>query len=128
MSEFQKCCCIRRFALPLKKEVTADFINGTYEEMFSNWRNKMYIASEENNNHLAFMSLCSFNAMVSAISEEVNIAEYNALKFYDPKNLKKTANEFDNLLGDYLNEYQKVNLQVERYKDIDSFVQHYLAY
>ena len=37
-----------------KKPVTADIIGGTYEEMYSNWRNKMYLAASTGNRHLAF--------------------------------------------------------------------------
>ena len=110
-----------------KKAVTADSINGTYEEMFSNWRNKMYLASNENNRHLALMSLVSLSAMISDISEGTDIDDYNALKCYNPQNLRNTAAAFDDLLNDYLKEYQKAGLRAERYKDIDSFVQHYLG-
>lgn len=110
-----------------KKAVTADSINGTYEEMFSNWRNKMYVASGENNRHLALMSLVSLSAMISDISEGTDIDDYNALKCYNPQNLRNTAAAFDDLLNDYLKEYQKAGLRAERYKDIDSFVLHYLG-
>lgn len=42
---------------PVQKKPTADVIGGTYEEMFSNWRNKMYNASQMQDRHLAFMSI-----------------------------------------------------------------------
>ncbi len=108
-----------------KKNVTPNSIGGTYEEMFSNWRNKMYFAAKEN---LAFMSMVSFNAMISDICEKTDIGEYNVFKGYDPKNLEKTAAAFDDLINEYLQkEYRKANLQAERYKDIDSFVRQYLG-
>lgn len=109
-----------------RKPVTADSISGTYEEMFSNWRNKMYIASEENNRHLAFMSMVSLSAMISDVGEEADIAGYNVLGGYDPQDLKKTAAAFDDLLNEYLKEYRKANIQVTRYRDIDDFVGKYL--
>lgn len=111
-----------------KKNVTPNSIGGTYEEMFSNWRNKMYFAAKENNRHLAFMSMVSFNAMISDICEKTDIGEYNVFKGYDPKNLEKTAAAFDDLMNEYLQkEYRKANLQAERYKDIESFVRQYLG-
>ena len=111
-----------------KKNATPNSIGGTYEEMFSNWRNKMYFAAKENNRHLAFMSMVSFNAMISDICEKTDIGEYNVFKGYDPKNLEKTAAAFDDLINEYLQkEYRKANLQAERYKDIDSFVRQYLG-
>lgn len=110
-----------------KKSLTADSIKGTYEEMFSNWRNKMYAAADEDNLHLAFMSMISLNAMISDLREEVDIADYDTFAGYCPQNLRKTANAFDDLIKEYLKEYQRVSLQVEHYRDIDEFITHYLG-
>lgn len=52
-----------------KKPVTADTIGGTYEEMYSNWRNKMHLAAATGNRHLAFMSLISANAYDNLLDE-----------------------------------------------------------
>lgn len=111
--------------LEQKKPVLADSIRGTYEEMFSNWRNKMYAASDMDNRHLAFMSMVSLNAMLSGLYDEVEIASYDVFGGYDPQNLRKTAQAFDDLIMEYAKEYQKVNLQVSRFQDIDAFVAHY---
>ena len=45
-------------------------LGGTYEEMYSNWRNKMHAAAEAGNRHLAFMSLVSAKAMFDEIHSE----------------------------------------------------------
>lgn len=113
--------------LTQKKPVSADAIRGTYEEMFSNWRNKMYAASDENNRHLAFMSMISLNAMISDLEDEVEIASYNVFDGYKPQDLRKTAQAFDDLTREYLKEYQKANLQVERYQNIEAFTVRYLG-
>lgn len=112
--------------LTQKKSVTADSLRGTYEEMFSNWRNKMYAASDEDDRHLAFMSMISLNAMISDMSEEVEIASYDVFGGYNPQNLRETAQAFDDLTTDYLKEYQKVDLPVARYQNIDAFIAQYL--
>lgn len=110
-----------------KRPLTADSIKGTYEEMFSNWRNKMYVAADEDNLHLAFMSMINMHAMISDLGEETDIADYDTFDGYDSQNLRKTANAFDDMLKKYLKEYQRVNLQVEHYRDIDEFIKHYLG-
>ncbi|MDE6567023.1 MAG: nucleotidyltransferase domain-containing protein [Lachnospiraceae bacterium] len=109
-----------------KKPVSVDSVRGTYEEMFSNWRNKMYYASDKNNRHLAFMSMISLHDMFSELGDKMEIDSYHALDGYDPQNLRKTAQAFDDLIQEYLKEYQKVNLQVARYPDVDAFVTQYL--
>lgn len=112
-------------AIPNQKKPTADVIGGTYEEMFSNWRNKMYYASKSQNRHLAFMSITSLNAMLSEISAETEIGDYQVFDGYDPNDLQKTAQAFDNFLKEYLKEYQEAGLEPNRFNDIDSFVKNY---
>ncbi|MDE7186902.1 MAG: hypothetical protein K2O13_05275, partial [Lachnospiraceae bacterium] len=108
-----------------KKSVTSDALIGTYEEMYSNWRNKMYEAAETGNRHLAFMSLISAQAMFSEMSSEADIGRYDVLSGYDPQDLHKTAKAYDDILREYLKEYEKAGIQVKRYSDMDAFVQAY---
>lgn len=112
--------------IPVHKKEAADVIGGTYEEMFSNWRNKMYYAFKSQDRHLAFMSIASLSAMLSEISTEAKIGDYNIFDIYDPEDLQKTAQAFDNFLEEYLKEYRKANIEPNRYKNIDLFVKHYL--
>jgi len=108
-----------------KKTAAQDTLTGTYEEMYSNWRNKMYLAAETGNRHLAFMSLISSNAMFSEMSEEADIDRYNALEGYDSQDLHKTAKAYDDILNEYLKEYRKAGIPVKHFPDIDAFA---LAY
>lgn len=108
-----------------KKAATQDALAGTYEEMYSNWRNKMYLAAETGNRHLAFMSLVSAGAMFSEIGSEVNVDRCDILGGYDSQDLHKTAKSYDDVLEEYLREYDKVGLQAKRYSDMDAFVRDY---
>ena len=108
------------------KKVSADVIEGTYEEMFSNWRNKMYYASQRQDRHLAFMSIVNLNAMLFEISSEAEIGSYSVFDGYDPNDLQKTAQMFDDFLKDYLEEYRKAVIEQNRFGDIYSFVKRYL--
>ena len=108
-----------------KKTVAGDTLIGTYEEMYSNWRNKMHLAAKTGNRHLAFMSLISANAMFSEINSEVDISRYDALSGYDSQDLYKTAEAYDGILNEYLKEYRKAGIQVKHYSDIDAFVLDY---
>lgn len=108
-----------------KKPVTADTLAGTYEEMYSNWRNKMHAAAESRNRHLAFMSLVSCHAMLSEIGSETDIDGYEVMGVYDPLDLHKTARAYDDMMNEYLKEYQKAGIQAKHYDDIDAFVRDY---
>lgn len=111
-----------------KKAAAPDVLKGTYEEMYSNWRNKMYYAAKTNNRHLAFMCLVSLNAMFSEISNESDIGNYNVWCGYDSQNLQKTAEIADNVIGEYLKEYEKAGLKSKHYSDIETFVAKYLNF
>ncbi|MCI8632591.1 MAG: hypothetical protein HFE64_03790 [Lachnospiraceae bacterium] len=116
---------VKESLMPPRKPVTKEALTGTYEEMYSNWRNKMYAAAKTENRHLAFMSLISSNAMFSEIREEADISRYDALKAYNAQDLHETAKAYDDMLNEYLSEYKKADIQVRRYADIDAFA---LAY
>ena len=111
-----------------KREPDADALRGTYEEMFSNWRNKMFLAAQENNRHLAFMSMISMNAMLSGISEETETGGIDVLGGYNPSDLTKTAQSFDEALSHYRRLYKQAALPENRYPDIDAFIETYVQF
>ncbi len=100
-------------------------MGGTYEEMYSNWRYKMYAAAEAGNRHLAFMSLASAAGIVSGIRSKADVDRYDLLAGYYPRDLQKTAMAYDNFLREYRKEYDKAGIPEKHYSDIDEFV---LAY
>lgn len=116
----------RSIILKEKELPNVDNLRGSYEEFFSNWRNKMYYAAETKNLHLAFMTMNSFQNMLDEIANEISIPKYNVLLGFNPEDLYETAKAFDNILNKYLEEYEKVGLKVNRYKSINEFINHYI--
>lgn len=110
-----------------KNAPAADALRGTYEEMFSNWRNKMHLAAKENNRHLSFMSLISMNAMLADIAADTDVGNIDVPGIYDPQDLQKTAALFDEILDQYRRLYEKAGLQEARYPDIEAFIREYRA-
>lgn len=122
--------CVDREKQSLRRAGTtagAEALKGTFEEMFSNWHGKMYLAAETGSRYLAFMSLVSLNEMLCDIGRETDIETYDVLSVYDPDDLKKTAKGFDAVLQHYLVEYRKAGLKENRYPDIDAFLSDYLS-
>ncbi len=116
---------VKETIAPPKEPPTAENLTGTWEEMYSNWRNKMHAAAEAGNRHLAFMSLISANAMFSEIAEEADIDRYDTLKEYNPQDLRRTAQAYDAILNAYGEEYARAGIQAKHYPDIDAFVRDY---
>lgn len=116
---------VKETIAPPKKSATEETLMGTYEEMYSNWRNKMHAAAEAGDRHLAFMSLVSSDGMLSEIDSEVEIDRYDILGGYRPQNLHETAKAYDDILKEYLKEYKKAGMQIQHYSDIDAFAADY---
>ena len=111
-----------------RKDVpTREKLAGTYEEMFSNWRNKMPEAAEQGDAFASFMNLASLQYMLEDISAENAIARFSVLEEFDANDLAKNAKIFDDALEDYRREYVKLGMEPVRYAGVDAFVQDYLG-
>ena len=114
-------------ATPKKTPGPGD-LEGTYEEMFSNWRGKMHLAAETGDRHLAFSSLVSFRSMLlDEIGAEYEIGEYDVMAAYDPEDLRKTEAGFDELLFRYGAECERAGVKLRKFRDVDAFVRDYLG-
>lgn len=56
-----------------QKEEPSAALTGTYEELYSNWRNKVEQAAKGGDVFSSFMNMCSFHYMLSDISSEFDI-------------------------------------------------------
>ncbi len=108
------------------KEKPSESLSGTYEEMYSNWRNKVEEAAKNSDTFASFMNMCSFQFMLSGIAEEVEIGSFPVMDEYTPDLLEDNVKIFDK----YLEKYEQVCIQagisVKRYSDVDEFVSDYL--
>ncbi len=94
---------------------------GTYEEMFSNWRNKMYFAAETGDKYLAFDSMCGLDNMLKELGFPMDV-----LGRFDPNDLAASANFYDEILASYRKEYDRAGIQVQSYPDVDAFIETYI--
>ncbi|MCR5264567.1 MAG: hypothetical protein K6D94_11870, partial [Clostridiales bacterium] len=108
-----------------KRPADAGSLEGTYEEMVSNWRGKMTSAAQTGDRYTAFSSVVSLQDMLDEISGEIAIDHYDTVGCYDPGDLHKTAEDIDSLLESYLKEYRRAGLAVRRYPDIEAFADDY---
>lgn len=109
-----------------KDAPTQESLAGTYEEMFSNWRNKMPEATERGDAFASFMNLASLQYMFEEIRAESAIPKFSVLEEFDATDLAKNANIFDEALEDYRQEYVKLGIEPARYAGVDEFVKAYL--
>lgn len=106
---------------------TKEGLAGTYEEMFSNWRNKMPEAAERGDAFSSFMNLASLQYMLEEITAENAIAKFSVMEEFDANDLAKNAKIFDDALEDYRQEYERLGMEPVRYASVDEFVKKYLG-
>lgn len=112
---------------PAQKEAPCrENLAGTYEEMFSNWRNKMPEAAERKDLYASFMNMVSLQFMLDEIAEGVSIRELDVLGTFDPRDLEKNAEAFDDILRQYLEEYRNAGMEPKCFSDADAFRAAYL--
>ncbi len=110
-----------------KAAPTAENLTGTYEEMFSNWRNKMGEAVQRRDLFSSFMNSASLQFMMDDISAEVDISERDAMVGFDPCDLRRNAEAFDRVLAEYLDEYRRAGIQPRRFADVEAFLADYVG-
>ena len=66
-----------------QKVKPSESLSGTYEEMYSNWRNKVEQAANNHDSFASFMNMCSFQLMLFEIMDEVEIGEFSFMEEYN---------------------------------------------
>ena len=108
----------------VRKIPSAD-LAGTYEEMYSNWRNKVVKAAEDGDVFGSFANLCGLHGMLADLAAAYDISEQDVMREYDPDQLARNVEVFERNLSAYERVYEKAGIRVKCYKDVDAFVKEY---
>ncbi len=110
-----------------KIQPSKEALGGTYEEMFSNWKNKMSDAAGRGDVFSSFMNMASLQVMFTEISDKTEFPEFNIMDKFDPDKLANNAKVFDDALEKYRYEYEKIGIKPRCFKNIDEFIKVYLG-
>ena len=108
------------------QEPSVDSIAGSYEEMYSNWRNKVEEAAIAGDSFSTFINMCSLQCMISEIESEVAIGKYDIIEAYDADCLENNIKIYDEFLAEYEKVYEKAGLIVNCFSNGDDFVASYM--
>jgi len=110
-----------------KTRPTADNIKGCLEEMISNFRGKMWLAEQTGNTHAALSALESLQSFFDDLHAGFDMPRYDALSGFDPKDLKKSFENYEKALLDFKAEYDKADLPLNWYETPEAFAKAYLS-
>lgn len=115
-----------RAKVTTKKTITENDIKGSYEEIYSNWKNKMYHAADINDTYLSLNTAASCQEFYDDMYNEYNIKKVDIMKKLKDNNLKEAAKCFDEAMEEYKENYNRLNIDVVKYNDLDEFEENYL--
>jgi len=124
---------IKKFAKQMKdkiiskKKISEADIKGTYEEISSNWKNKMYHAADTEDTYLSLMTAASCQDFYDEMYSKYNIDGIDIMKNIKAENLTQSAEIFDNAMEEYKKNYDRLNIEIKCYKDLDEFERKYLG-
>ena len=100
---------------------------GTYEEMYSNWRNKVEEAAKSEDVFSSYVNMCNLHVMFKEIAEEIKIGAYDIMDEYSTDSIEENLRTFDKYLQKYEDVYQRAGIKVKRFADVDEFAADYLC-
>ena len=110
--------------VPKKKELpSAENLRGTYEEMYSNWKNKMVEAADRDDVYSSFMNLLSLQYMFHEITECIAVDGFEIMDKFNPKNLEENVEVFNQALNKYLAEYEKAGICPRHFESMTEFAE-----
>lgn len=101
-----------------KKDITSEDLTGTYEEIVSNWYNKMVHAFKTGNKYLSFMTMASCQEFYDEMDDIYDIPEINLLGYYDPTDLEKNIAYFTDALEKWKKLYDKFDKKILTFKSL----------
>jgi len=110
-----------------KKKLDSQALTGSYEEIYSNWRNKMELAAKTDNKYLSLMTAASCQRFYDEMREEYEGVSIDLMKHFDINDLQRSARTFDEAMEEYRLLYDENRVQVKKYQTIEEFEEDYLA-
>ena len=123
VKEFAK---LMKDRVSLKTEITQANIKGTYEEIYSNWKNKMYHAADNGDPYLSLMTAASCQQFYDEMYSQYNIDRIELMKNITTDNLILSAEAFDSAMEKYKENYDKLGAEIKHYNSLDEFESKYL--
>jgi hypothetical protein len=102
-----------------KLDLTADNIRGTYEEIYSNWKNKMHHAIDINSNYLSFRTMAACQEFYDEMAMLLDIPRIELLSKYNPTDLVWNEVVFNDAMEEWKKLYSHVGLEVEQYNSLE---------
>ena len=108
-----------------KKRLKAEDLIGSYEEIYSNYKNKMVYAYKTNDQYLSFATMVGCQDFYDEFYSEFEIPKIELIGKYDQNDLLKNVDSFDAAMNEWKLNYDKFGIEICHYSDINEFKKAY---
>lgn len=105
--------------ISVKVAINADVLTGTYEEIYSNYKNKMYHAYNTGNKYLSFVTMASCQQFYDDMIFQYDIPAINLIGNYTPNDLAKNADSFEKAMIEWKKLYDLFNKRVVTFNSLE---------
>ena len=116
----------RRAAVCQKPMPCEDNLRGTYEELYSNYYNKLLLAADRGDRYVSRMTLASAQLFFDEVGDAVALTQNIGFGDDAYRDGAAAVNAFSEAMHIYMFEYASVGMPVCYYADIDAFEDTYI--
>lgn len=110
----------------VKPAPTFDNLKGTYEELWCNYRNKILNSVITNDASYVFLSIYGAQGYLDEMTLEKGTKKFDIMRYFDANNLPVIKEKFLEVMDEYLDEYEKVGREVERFTTFEQLYTYYM--
>lgn len=110
----------------VKPAPTFDNLRGTYEELWCNYRNKILNSVKTNDASYAFLSAFGAQGYLDEMAAQKGTRKFDLMQYFDASDLPVMKEKFLEMMDEYVDEYDKVGREVERFKTFEQLYAHYI--
>lgn len=105
---------------------TYDSLNGTYEELWCNCRNKVIVSTSLNDKSYAFLVALGAQNYLDEMTETRGTKKFDLMQYFDADNLLLFKDEFMKIMDEYLTEYDKVGRKATIYDTFEDLYYNFM--
>lgn len=110
----------------VKPTPTFDNLKGTYEELWCNYRNKILNSVVTDDASYVFLSAFGAQGYLDEMAVEKGTKKFDLMQYFDASDLPVIKEKFLEVMDEYLDEYDKVGREVERFTTFEQLYAHYM--
>ena len=109
-----------------KPTPTADDLRGTYEELWSNCRNKVIISCDLGDKSYAYHAAIGAQYFLDEMTSMIGTKKFDLMQYFDADDLQVFKEAFLRAMDEYLDEYNKTGVKVNKYDTFDELYESFM--